>query len=137
MPLKFHLAPGMVLMCDFTVGFKPPEITKLRPVVVISPRSRRSKPLCTVVPLSTVAPKPIEPFHHCMDPRSLPRRLARKENWAKCDMLYTVSLRRLDRIVIGKERSGKPIYATVSVTADDLEAIRRGVRIALGMVEPA
>jgi len=49
------------------------------------------------MPLSTTAPNPEEPFHHCMDPCSLPGNLARKENWAKCDMLVTVSLERQDR----------------------------------------
>jgi len=52
----------MVLMCDFT-GFKPPEMVKQRPVVVVSPRYRRHTGVCLVVPLSTVAPPEIEPHH--------------------------------------------------------------------------
>lgn len=136
MSLTFHPRPGMVLICDFNTGFKPPEMVKRRPVVVISPRPRRSTQLCTVVPLSTTAPKPVEPFHHRMDPHSLPGRLARKNTWAKCDMLATVSLERLDRVMVGKEPGGKRIYVADSVTAGDLEAIRRGVMIALGLVQP-
>lgn len=49
------------------------------------------------MPLSTTVPNPVEPFHHRMDPRSLPGKLTRKETRAKCDMLATVSLERLDR----------------------------------------
>ncbi|MCB2262482.1 MAG: type II toxin-antitoxin system PemK/MazF family toxin, partial [Candidatus Thiosymbion ectosymbiont of Robbea hypermnestra] len=79
MALTFHPRPGMVLICDFNTGFKAPEMIKRRPVVVISPRPRRSNQLCTIVPLSTTVPNPVEPFHHRMDPRSLPGKLAGKE----------------------------------------------------------
>ncbi|MCB2262485.1 MAG: hypothetical protein LGR52_06035, partial [Candidatus Thiosymbion ectosymbiont of Robbea hypermnestra] len=78
-------------------------------------------------------PNPVEPFHHRMDPRSLPGKLAGKETWAKCDMLATVSLERLDRVMVRKNPGGKRTYVTAPVTADDLEAIRRGVVIALGL----
>jgi len=50
-------------MCDFT-GFKPPEMVKKRPVVILSPRYRRRTGLCIVVPFSTVEPELIEPHHH-------------------------------------------------------------------------
>ena len=134
MSLKFHPRIGMVLMCDFDISFKPPEMVKRRPVVVISPRPKRLTQTCTVVPLSTIAPHRVEPFHHVMNSRSLPGWLARKKTWAKCDMLYTVSLERLDLIIVGRDSGGKPICATNPVVASDLEAIHRGVRIALGMV---
>lgn len=133
MPLTFHPHPGMVLICDFNSGFKAPEMIKRRPVVVVSPRPRRSNQLCTIVPLSTTAPNPVEPFHHRMDPRSLPGKLARKETWAKCDMLATVCLDRLDRVMVGKGPEGKRIYVAEQVVEEDLEAIRRGVMLALGM----
>lgn len=136
MSLTFHPKPGMVLICDFNTGFKAPEMIKRRPVVVISPRPRRSNQLCTIVPLSTTAPNPVEPFHHRMDPRSLPGKLARRETWAKCDMLATVSLERLDRVMVGKDAGGKRIYVAEQVVAGDLEAIRRGVMIALGIGAP-
>ena len=136
MPLTFHPKPGMVLICDFNTGFKAPEMIKRRPVVVISPRPRRSNRLCTIVPLSTTAPNPVEPFHHRMDPCSLPGKLARRETWAKCDMLATVSLERLDRVMVGKESGGKRIYVAEQILAEDLEAIRRGVMIALGIEAP-
>ena len=136
MPLTFHPHPGMVLICDFNTGFKAPEMVKRRPVVVISPHPRRSNQLCTIVPPSTTAPNPVEPFHHRMDPRSRPGKLARKETCAKCDMLAAVSLQWLDRVMIGKEPGGRRIYAAEQVLADDLEAIRWGVVIALGINTP-
>ena len=51
-------------MCDFTTGFKVPEMVKRRQVVVVSPRYRRHTGLCLVVPFSTVAPNEIEPHHY-------------------------------------------------------------------------
>ncbi len=132
MPLTFHPQVGVVLMCDFNTGFKPPEMVKLRPVVVISPR-HRSDNLCTVVPLSATAPNPVRKFHCRLDPRSLPGNLARTETWAKCDMVITVSLGRLDRVRTGKDANGKRIYVAHAVMPADLEAIRRGVLVALGI----
>ena len=115
----------MVLICDFNTGLKATDMINRWTVVVISPRLRRSNQLCTIVPLSTTAPNPVEPFHHRMDPRSLPGKLARRKTWAKCDMLATVSLERLDRVMIGKESGGKRIYVAEQVRTEDLEDIRR------------
>lgn len=134
-PFYFYPKPGTVMICDFDTGFRPPEMVKKRPVVVISPRSRRGSPLCTVVPLSTVVPDPVEGFHHRMDPGSLPGNLATKETWAKCDMVTTVALQRLDRVRIGPDAAGKRRYVAMQVTEEDCAAIRRGVMIALGLTE--
>ena len=121
---------GTLLICDFDTGFKAPEMVKKRPVVVISPRRRRSvAQLCTVVPLSTTAPDPVERFHHRMNPKSLPVLLRSQDTWAKCDMLYTVSLNRLDRVRV--TTGGKRTYSAPQVLAEDLDAIRRGVITAL------
>lgn len=49
------------------------------------------------MPLSTTTPNPVEPFRHRMVPRSLPGKLARKETWAKCDMLVAVTKNRHPR----------------------------------------
>ena len=131
MPLLFQPGPGTLLICDFT-GLKAPEMIKKRPVVVISPRRRRLKNmLCTVVPLSTTVPNPVELFHHRMNPRSVPVELGAQESWAKCDMLYTVSLERLDRVCVN--RGGKRAFVAPRVLAEDLDAIRQGVMSALGL----
>ena len=135
MALLFHPKPGNVLMCDFNTGFKPPEMVKVRPVVVISPR-RRSIELCTVVPLSTTEPHPLEAFHWEMAPQSLPGPFASNRTWAKCDMLATVGLGRLDRVRIGKDANGNRVFTTHQVSQADLEGIRRGVMVALGIPIP-
>jgi mRNA interferase MazF len=57
---------GQILICDFSSGFVEPEMVKVRPVVVISPKPRKSiHSLCTVVPLSTTrafGDRKISPF---------------------------------------------------------------------------
>lgn len=132
MALLFHPKQGTVLMCDFNTGFQPPEMVKRRPVVVVSPR-RRTSELFTVVALSTTPPEPVEPHHHEMDPTSLPGPLGKTKTWAKCDILVTVGLWRLDRVMVGKKPDGTRIYAAPQVTESDLRAIQRAVIAGLGI----
>lgn len=136
MALRFHPHPGTLLMCNFDTGFRPPEMVKVRPVVVVSPRRRRGPGLYTVVPLSTTPPDPVEPYHHRLDPSSLPQPIAGRATWAKCDMLYTVSLDRLDRIRVGRHRNGRRIYVDHHLTSEDWQAVRRGIVLALGLDAP-
>ena len=135
MPLTFHPKPGMVLMCDFNTGFVAPEMVKKRPVVVVLPRPRRSNQLCTIVPLSTTRPVPVEPHHHQMDSRSLPGKFAGNKTWTKCDMVATVSLNRLDRVMVGKDRSGKRLYVAQLVIPEEFLAIQRGLLTAIGLAD--
>ena len=118
--------PGQLLICDFS-GFVPPEMTKRRPVVVLSRRSRKSL-TCTVIPLSTSPPDGPQPYHHLMDSASLAGKFTRDETWAKCDMVTTVSINRLDRILIGRDSRGKRMYSTSCITMHDFLAIKDGVR---------
>ena len=127
MPLNFHPQRGVVLMCDFR-GFKPPEMVKTRPVVVVS--GKRTG-VCTIIPLSSKEPQPVELWHHLLDPASLPRPFQAKPTWAKCDMVTTVSLERLDRVLIGRDANGKRQYVAHKVNAVDLLALERGLIQAL------
>ena len=95
MALKFQPKPGSVVMCDFRTGFIVPEMVKYRPVVVIARHSSNSR-LVTIVPLSTTAPAELKPYHHALSVNPLPDR-KNIQCWAKCDMVMTVSLSRLDR----------------------------------------
>jgi len=67
MPINFHPKRGTVPMCDYTTGFKAPEMVKRRQVVVVSPRYRRHTGFCIVVPLGTVplAPRSGQPRPFC------------------------------------------------------------------------
>ena len=127
MPLSFHPSPGTVVICDFATGFRAPEMVKVRPVVVVSPR-RRSGQVVTIVPLSTTPPLLPESWHRRLCPASYPP--ARMAVWAKCDMLTTVALSRLDRVKLRLD--GRLSYVTFQVVAEDLDAIRAGILAALG-----
>jgi uncharacterized protein YifN (PemK superfamily) len=133
MGLAFHPSPGTILMCDFSNGFTPPEMVKKRPVVVISPKRKRCAGLVTVVPLSTVAPTPVESFHIRLDSQYLPTLpyFQSTESWVKCDMVYRLGFSRLDLIKIGKEPSGKRIYFKSSLPDQVIKCIQGGVLQAL------
>jgi mRNA interferase MazF len=126
MPITFTPEPGMILMCDFRSGSVPPEMNKIRHVVVVSPRRRRRSGSCLVVPMSTVAPNPVEPYHHRIPADRYSFFKPRTDVWAKCDLVTHVSFVRLDRVF----DAGR--YASPSLSPEDFSAIRRGVWEALG-----
>jgi uncharacterized protein YifN (PemK superfamily) len=126
MPLTFHPDPGTIVVCDFT-GFRAPEMVKVRPVVVLSPRLRQHQEVVTVVPLSRTRPERIERFHHLLRPGAYPP-AGEHEVWAKADMVTTVALARLDRVRLG---SGE--HTSFALPLAELDAIRRCVRFALGL----
>jgi uncharacterized protein YifN (PemK superfamily) len=115
MALTFQPKVGGVLMCDFD-GFVEPEMVKKRPVVVIA-RNRANNKLVTVVPLSTTEPDVMETHHYQLPKNPVPAYKTRK-CWAKCDMIATVSIERMDRLKDGWNR------VVPEITAADLNAIR-------------
>ncbi len=123
--MLYQPRPGKVVICDYR-GFVVPEMIKVRPVVVIA-RNRKNRRLVTVVPLSTTEPDSLEDYHHALANNPLPGREA-IGCWAKCDMLTTVSLGRLERYKIGRGQ-----YAVPMLPADDFAAIRRAVAKALDL----
>jgi len=128
MPITFHPNAGTILICHYGQGsgFQPPEMMKSRPVVVISPRRRSGgSQVATVVPLSSVAPKKPEPWHHLLSAGAYPR--ARGPMWAKCDMLATVALGRLSVVLDRGQR------VDCRMPTADLTDIMAAVRAALGM----
>lgn len=134
MPILFRPKRGQILICDFDTGFRPPEMIKVRPVVVVSPRRRTGPGLCTVVPLSSAKPEPPEPYHHPLSPLAYPP--ARGPMWAKCDMLATVSCARLDRVMV-RLPCGKREYRALEMPEADMAAIEVCLRIAPGDDKPA
>ena len=129
MSIPFVPNPGTVLMCDFT-SFIPPEMTKIRHVVVISPRGRRvniHNGTCLVVPFSTEPPDHPEPYHVLMPKRVYPFFHADKEVWAKANLITHVSFARLDRVLI----DGRHSHAELN--PDDLKRIQVAVINAIGL----
>jgi mRNA interferase MazF len=126
MPLKFPPISGQIVFCDFK-GFITPEMVKKRPVIVVSPKERRHKSLCAVVPLSASAPCSNE--IHTSIKIALPsefkkREWFQKDCWAKCDIINTVCLERLDLIYLGRDTAGKRIYSYIKIEDETLNAIR-------------
>jgi len=98
MTIDFHPRAGMVLICDYNTGFVPPEMVKIRRVVIVSEDDHNKYGLCTVVPLSTTPPIPEQRFHVRFEPRQYPFLHQESPTWAKCNMINTISTKRLDRI---------------------------------------
>ena len=110
-------------MCDFR-GYIEPEIIKKRPVIVFA-RHRHNSKLVTVVPISSTQPLLFTPYHHELSINPLPDKL-HITCWAKCDLLATVSIERLDRY---KPSHGDRCVPVIS--EDDFVKIREAVAYAL------
>lgn len=114
------------MVCDFR-GYIAPEIIKTRPVVIISPNHMRRPGLVTVVPLSTTAPDPIEGYHYQLNGNPVPGS-NEPEVWAKCDLVATVCVSRLDRVKIGRGN-----FETGHVSMDQVRQIRRCAALSFGL----
>lgn len=136
MALFSHPKPGMILMCDFSQGFKVPEMTKRRPVLVLTPYMQGREQLVTVVPLSTTQPQPMRDFHYEISMKSLPQTAffqGHSHCWVKADMVCAVGFHRLNLVRIGKDASGKRLYYTQRLGDEQMREIRRCVLHGLGM----
>ncbi len=136
MPIRHPVAPGTVLLCDYSLGgFRPPEMVKRRPAVVISPRLPKREHLCTVVPLSgTPAPDGV-PYQVLVTlDEPLPSPFDKAEWWAKADMLATVGFNRLDLFRTPRDPStGERAFLHIRVSKGQLAAIRLAVLHALAI----
>lgn len=137
MPIPFNPRPGQILMCDFTQGFKEPEMVKKRPVVVLSPAMQGRQGLVTVAALSSVRPDPPRPFHVMLPKAALPQlgEFQVKETWVKGDMIYAVGFHRLNMIRLGKrdQRTGKRVYFTNRLGRERMQEIYSCVLHGLGI----
>jgi mRNA interferase MazF len=128
MAIIFVPDPGDVLMCDFSTGFKPPEMVKVRRVVVLSPRNRARIPgTYIVVPISKTTPAPPEGCHCEFKPRSYDFFDPVESVWAKADMVVSVAAHRLDRVRL----NGR--YMRVQIRKADLQRVKTSILHALGM----
>jgi mRNA interferase MazF len=135
MAIKFPVGVGTILLCDYARGgFRPPEMTKRRPAIVISPRLPHRDGLCTVVPISS------DEGDHRTDyiirlefKPPLPAPFSYDVAWAKCDMLSTVGFGRLDLFHTERDQEGKRKYLHPKLPQTDLERVKKGVLFALGM----
>lgn len=129
--LPFHPSPGDILICDYSTGFKPPEMVKRRLCIVISPKLKRRDNLASVVPLSETAPEPPEAWHHKVELVS--QSWGDGPRWAACDMIATVCYSRLSRPHFRHPVTNTRLFERLFLSADDLAAVRSKVAVALGL----
>lgn len=125
--INFNPAAGQILVCNFGIGFKPPEPVKVRPVLVISPKADGWTGLCTVLTISSQRPDPIKPYHLQLPAGLLPESKY-PEAWIKGDLITTVGHHRLDRMMVGRRE-----YVVPVIGADVLREARRCVLHVLAM----
>ena len=134
MTLPYLPKPGEVLVCNFDDGgFMPPEMVKRRPVVVVSRKDSHDRKLCTVVPLSSTPPAERKIWHHPLPHVRVPGFDDTEDRWAKCDMLSTVSFRRLTkpyRLTMGHGRQFIGVY----LSDEDLACVRLCIRHYLSLM---
>lgn len=137
MAITFHPRPGQILLCDFSTGFREPEMVKsARPVIVLSPHHRSRGNVVTVAALSTQKPEPVCPYHWLLPRAALPQlgRFQEKETWLKGDMIYSVGFQRLDLIRLGKRRDdGKREYFSQRLGRQSMAVVYACVLYGLGL----
>lgn len=128
MAITFHPQPGQILLCDFSQGFKEPEMVKShRPVIVLTAPMVGRANLVTVLALSTKQPDNIMPFHYKIPRKSMPQlgRFQENDTWVKGDMIYTAGFHRLDLIRLGKKdnKTGKRLYFNQKLGREQMREI--------------
>lgn len=133
--MKYSVRPRTIVLCDYNAGgFRPPEMVKRRPAVVLMGALPGRPNLHTVVPLSGT-PSPPDRLYHCRIelPAPLPHPFSETVWWVKADMIATVSLDRLDLFQTQRDQYGKRRYlSNLKVSAEQFERIHDAVRHALG-----
>lgn len=121
--ITFFPTEGTVLICDFSGGFRPPEMIEKRPCIVISPRNT-NRGTCVVVPISSQESRNVTAVTVPMTMAKYP--FLRKDGWAKCHAPATVSISRLS--MMRDPNSGRGLHTDrTTIDAADLAAVRQGV----------
>lgn len=137
MALIYPPLPGMILRCDFH-SFKEPEMTKARPVVILSPKIKNiNRTTYLVAALSTTEPRPRHNYHLqlILPGQVLPKKLSR-DCWLKGDMVYSLCSSRLDLYHLERDKdSGMRQYYKERFDKETLFNIRKCVMHAVGIHE--
>lgn len=126
MAIQFYPRAGQVLVADFS-DLREPEICKVRPVVVISPKLPHRSELVAIVPISLTPPRHNLPFVYKLSKNYHPGEADDLPCRAKCDLIMNIALRRLDGFKVGRRKWELP-----QLTAEDLAGVRAGVAAGLG-----
>lgn len=124
--ISFIPERGHILLCDFDMATVPPEMRKVRRVVVMSPRSYNRAGRCVVVPFSATPSRQPNMAHVSFEAGSY--RSLSVPVWAICDAITHVSFARLDRVNVGGR------FMAETMTLEHLALIEVATKHALGMV---
>ncbi len=127
MGLKFYPRAGQIFVGDFR-DLHAPEITKTRPVIVISPKLPYRSELVAIVPISTTPPRRDLPFVFRLSRNYTPWGDADAISWAKCDLVMNVALTRLSAFKTGRRK-----YEYPTLSPEDLAGVRRAALAGLGL----
>lgn len=133
MTVVFHPTQGTIVRVDLNEGFRPPEMVKRRPCIILSPQLPDRPQLCTIVPLSTTVPNRVRAHHlevHFDPP--LPYPYDSPTMWLKGDIVLTVAFHRL-RLLFSKKANGARVYDTRVLEPDVFQAVQACVRAGLGL----
>jgi mRNA interferase MazF len=134
MSLMFPPQLGLVVICDYSTGFREPEMVKERLAVVVSKRLPHRDGLCTVVPLSTTPSRHGIRYQCKVDlPFEAPAPYAGSVKWAKADMLATLCYNRMSLPYEGKDHTGKRKYLKMILNPVELAKIRVAMLHALDL----
>lgn len=131
MALPYLPHQGEILVCDFDDFAMGAEMVKRRPIVVASRHDTHRGKMCTVIPLSTTPPDPVKSWHHQMPHLKIAGWQANGVIWAKCDMLASVSIERLNKPYI-RTRHGRS-FVTHKLDAQDMAAVMQCIRAYFGI----
>ena len=128
-----HPTPGTIVRVDLNDGFRPPEMVKRRPCIILSPPLPNRAQLCTVVPLSTTPPNRLYPHHLelLLDP-PLPPPYDSPRMWVKADIVLTVAFHRL-RLLLANSNGGQRVYDVRVLEPEIFRRVQDCVRAGLGL----
>lgn len=126
---------GTILRVDLNEGFRTPEMRKRRPAIVISPRLEGRDQLCSIVPLSTKEPRPMQGYNCILelDP-PLPFPYDHQRMWVKADMVMCVAFHRLKLLSSGRGANGERLYDVRVLSEEKINEVKDCIKHSLGMM---
>lgn len=133
MPILYPLAQGTIVLCNYNSGFRVPEMQKVRPAIIVSPRLSYRDKLCAVVPLSGTPPERDVAYAVRLD-LDLPPPWGLQPRWAKADMVATVCFDRLDMFRTERDRrTGQRKYLHPKLNLKELKSVQVAILHGLGL----
>jgi uncharacterized protein YifN (PemK superfamily) len=126
LPINFVPDRSMVLLCNYS-GFQKPEMTKVRPVVVLSPKMRNGLTVM-VAAISTSDPYDRRSIVVALPEGKYP--FLKASSFVKCEMVNTV---RNARLYLLRGDDGRGIRSTETMLdAADMARVRAGILQGIG-----